>query len=434
LPKPELRKILLIAQRDYLAAIRTKAFLISLLVLPILFGGGFLITAVMNRKPDVKARRIAIVDQSGVAAAAVVEAVRTRNAHDLFDKTTGVQVMPRYEFETPTPDTIHPDAQRLQLSDRVRRKELFAFVEIQANSKSIAWYSNEGGLDVAQRWISGPLNDGLRRVRLARLGIDPSHFSEVLDTVPVESMRLVSLDEKTGKIQEAKKRSGAEGFWVPYAMVLLMLMIVLTTSGPMLTMIAEDKVQRVFEMLLASATPFELVAGKILAAIGRALTSSMLYVVAALFLLRVLALFGLAPLPLIPWFFVYVIAEITMLSAIATALGAACGSAQDAQSLALILMAPVLIPMFLMMPVLQQPNGPLATAASFFPLFTPFLMLLRQATPGGVAAWQPWVGLAGIAAATVVISWTASRIFRVAILLQGKAPNLPELLRWGIRG
>jgi ABC-2 type transport system permease protein len=137
LPKPELRKILLIAQRDYLAAIRTKAFLVSLLVLPILFGGGFLITAVVNRKPDVQARRIAIVDQTGVAAAAVVDAVRTQNAHDLFNKATGVQMMPRYEFETPAPDTAHPDAQRLRLSDRVRRKELFAFVEIQANSKAL---------------------------------------------------------------------------------------------------------------------------------------------------------------------------------------------------------------------------------------------------------------------------------------------------------
>jgi ABC-type uncharacterized transport system ATPase subunit len=53
LPKPELRKILLIAQRDYLAAIRTKAFLSGLLVVPILFGGGFLGTAVINRKPDI---------------------------------------------------------------------------------------------------------------------------------------------------------------------------------------------------------------------------------------------------------------------------------------------------------------------------------------------------------------------------------------------
>jgi hypothetical protein len=140
------------------------------------------------------------VDQSGVAAADVIDAVQTQNTHDLFNKASGVQIMPRYEFETLAPDTNHPDAQRLLLSDRVRRKELFAFVEIGENSKGIAWYSNEGGLDVAQRWISGPLNDGLRRVRLARLGIDPSHFSELLDAVPVESMRLVSLDEKTGKI------------------------------------------------------------------------------------------------------------------------------------------------------------------------------------------------------------------------------------------
>jgi ABC-2 type transport system permease protein len=434
MPKPELRKILLIAQRDYLAAIRTKAFLVSLLVLPILFGGGFFVTALNNRKPDVQLRRIAIVDQTGAAAASVVEAVRAQNVRDLFDKTTGVQVMPRYEFEVVAPDLSRPDAQRLLLSDRIRRKELFGFVEIEAASKGFDWYSNEGGLNVAQRWISGPLNDGLRRVRLARLGVDPSHFDEVLGAVPVENMRLVALDLKTGKIQPAEKRVGGEGFWVPYAMVLLMVMIVMTTSGPMLTMVAEDKMQRVFEMLLASATPFELVAGKILAAIGRALTSSALYVIGALFLLRVLAVFGLAPLTLIPWFFVYVVAEITMLSAIATALGAACGSPQDAQSLALVLLGPIFVPIFLMMPVLQQPNGAIAVAASFIPLFTPIVMLLRQATPGGIPGWQPWLGLLGIVVGTVVISWMASRIFRVVILMQGKAPSLGELVRWGLRG
>jgi ABC-2 type transport system permease protein len=83
LPQPDLRKILLIAQRDYLAAIRTKAFLVSLLVRPILFGGGFLAAALNNRKPDVQLRRIAIVDQTGTAAEPVVEAIRARNVRDL---------------------------------------------------------------------------------------------------------------------------------------------------------------------------------------------------------------------------------------------------------------------------------------------------------------------------------------------------------------
>jgi ABC-2 type transport system permease protein len=54
--------------------------------------------------------------------------------------------------------------------------------------------------------------------------------------------------------------------------------------------------------------------------------------------------------------------------------------------------------------------------------------------PNGVPAWQPWVGLLGVllfAAATV---WAASRIFRVAILMQGKPPRLAELVRWAMKG
>jgi len=94
----------------------------------------------------------------------------------------------------------------------------------------------------------------------------------------------------------------------------------------------------------------------------------------------------------------------------------------------------VMLPMFMLVTVMREPNGALATAASLFPPFTPILMLLRQAMPNGVPAWQPWVGLAGalvFAAATV---WAASRIFRVAILMHGKPPRLGEALRWALKG
>ena len=37
-----MRKILLMAKRDYIESIQTKAFLIGLVVAPLLFGGGFL--------------------------------------------------------------------------------------------------------------------------------------------------------------------------------------------------------------------------------------------------------------------------------------------------------------------------------------------------------------------------------------------------------
>jgi ABC-2 type transport system permease protein len=85
-------------------------------------------------------------------------------------------------------------------------------------------------------------------------------------------------------------------------------------------------------------------------------------------------------------------------------------------------------------PILQSPNGGMATAMSFFPPFTPLIMLLRQGMPGGVPAWQPWVGLVGTAVGVIAISWIAARIFRVAILFQGKPPDLGELAKWAIRG
>jgi ABC-2 type transport system permease protein len=89
----------------------------------------------------------------------------------------------------------------------------------------------------------------------------------------------------------------------------------------------------------------------------------------------------------------------------------------------------VLIPMFLLMPVMTTPNGGLATALSLFPPFTPVLMLLRQAMPVGVPGWQPWVGIAGVMLWTIAGTWIAARIFRVGILMQGQSPKVADLLR-----
>ena len=93
-----------------------------------------------------------------------------------------------------------------------------------------------------------------------------------------------------------------------------------------------------------------------------------------------------------------------------------------------------MIPLFLLAPMIQQPESPMSITMSLFPLFSPVLMLMRQALPGGVPWWQPWFGLTGTLAATAAICWRAARIFRIGILLQGKPPNMRELARWAVRG
>ena len=441
-------RILLIAKRDYLATIRTKAFIIGLMVAPLLFGGGFLGIALIESKPDIKERRIAIVDATGVVAPAVIQAAKDRNAKDLFDKTTHRQVEPRYVFETLPPDA-DPKTQRLALSERVRRQQLFAFVEIGPNvlraaaqssedpkaAGPVATYSNASGFDDASRWLSDSINEGIRRVRLAQIGVDPSRLPGALASVKVDRFSLVSRNPKTGEIREAgKKNEGAE-FGVPFGIMLLLGMIVMVGSSPMLSAVTEDKAQRLVEMLLGLATPFELMMGKVLGALGTSLTSSAFYIIGGTLALEGMGLAGIVPFAVFPWFYAYLIVDVTFLCSFAAALGAGCNSPQDAQQLAILLLAPVMIPYFLFAFIMQQPNGAISTALSLFPPFTPMLMLLRQSMPaGGVPAWQPWVGLAGVLAFTLVMVVAAARIFRIAILIQGKTPKVADLVRWAVRG
>ena len=213
-----------------------------------------------------------------------------------------------------------------------------------------------------------------------------------------------------------------------------MMMIVMIGAAPMLAAVAEDKMQRVFEMLLASATPFELIMGKVLASVGRSLTSSVFYVIGGVLALEGMALAGFIRFDLLPWFFVYLIAEVTMLSALGAALGAACSAPRDAQQLTPLLIMPVMLPVFLLAPLAQQPNGVFATVLSLIPPFTPLVMIMRQAMPGGVPAWQPWVGLIGVVACSLFVTWAGARVFRVGILMQGKPPRIGDILRWAVRG
>ncbi len=437
-----LRRIVLIAKRDFVASVFTKAFLIGLVLAPLLFGGSFAGIGLLRLAQGDKQQRIALIDHTGVLAQAIIQADDESNRDLPASKFARSLVGARYVFEVTPPDEVDPEGQRAGLSERVRNGGLAMFADIgrgvihpaAATNNKVTLYATGGGVDATGVGLTSAIDTALQRVRLQQFGMDAKTADETLAGVRVERLGLVARDATTGSIQQAKPRSAFEGFVVPFAMTFLMMMIVMGGSAPMLAAVAEDKMQRVFEMLLALATPFELMMGKVLAAVGRSLTSSVFYVVGALLGLQGAALLGLVPFHLLPWFFVYMIAEVTMLSALAASLGAACSTPRDAGNFAVILILPVMLPAFMALPLLQDPNGTLALALSFFPPFTPMVMLLRQSMPGGVPGWQPWVGLAGVILCALLVTWVAARIFRVGILMQGKPPRLADLARWAVRG
>jgi ABC-2 type transport system permease protein len=196
----------------------------------------------------------------------------------------------------------------------------------------------------------------------------------------------------------------------------------------------EEKSQRIAEVLLGSAKPSQFMAGKVIGGVAVSLTAAAVYVVIGVIAMRRAGLSDYVPYDVIPWFFAFLVLSITMLGSIMAALGSACNDAKEAKSATMPALMPLMIPMFTLMPIAMQPTGAFATTLSMIPIFTPMVMLMRLATPATIPAWQPWAGLAGVILLTVFAVWAGGRVFRVAILMQGRPFKLADIAHWAIRG
>ena len=123
-------KILRFVKREYLAAVKTKGFIIMLLLMPVLMGGSGIAMYLLRGQVDTTDKRVAIIDHSGIVTDYILKAVEERNAAAVFDKETGKKTQPAYIIEVIEPDKIDPQAQRLALSDRIREGDLHAFLEV----------------------------------------------------------------------------------------------------------------------------------------------------------------------------------------------------------------------------------------------------------------------------------------------------------------
>jgi ABC-2 type transport system permease protein len=141
-----------------------------------------------------------------------------------------------------------------------------------------------------------------------------------------------------------------------------------------------------------------------------------------------LANINLAP-GAIPAFAVFFVLGFLLYSALYAALGAMVNSEHEAQQWQFLVVMPIIIPVMPMTYVVRQPNAPLSVWMSLVPFFAPILMYIRVV----VETPPPWQ--IGVCIALLVLTvWGAvalcSRIYRVGILMYGKKPNLPEIVKW----
>jgi ABC-type Na+ efflux pump permease subunit len=451
-----MRKTLVIAAREYQAAVKTKAFLIGLLVLPIMMGGSILVQHLLRDKVDTTTKHFAVVDRTpGRSLAAVLElAARERNAKGVFDPQTGKQVKPEFLLENVAPSAAKPEAvarQRYELSERVRRKEIFGFVEIGADvltpapagtapggpapeAHALRYQSNSPTYDAFYRWAEQVVNETVRRRRGAQFKLTTEQLAGLLQPVPLQTKALSTRDPKTGAIVDGGDENPLASLLMPGGLMMLMFMMILLGSTPLMQSVVEEKMQRIAEVLLGSVRPFQLMLGKLIGMVGVSLTMAAVYLGAAYWAAWRYGLLEYLSAEVLAWFGLYLVLAVLMYGSLFIAVGAACTDMRETQAMVWPVMLLATWPLFIWFNVLREPNSAFSLGVSLVPFATPMLMVGRVAVPPGLPAWQPALGAALVLLTTLLCVYAAGRIFRAGILMQGKGARLGELLRWVIRG
>ncbi len=433
-------KVLSIATTEYLNAVRSKAFVIGVVLMPVLMAGGLIAHVIAEQSVDLRDRKFAVVDGTGRLYPALEEALAQRNAA-VFEKTEeggdGEQVGPRFlmeRYEHPAGDSRSPE---LVLSDRVRTDELFAFVVIGVDafeSESgandlVAYHSDSPTFDDLPDWIEDTVQEAVELERFERANVDLELVHELTRRVRFQDRDLIEVSA-TGEEVGGEEEDEFQNFVVPSLSMFLLFMLIMMSAPQALNVVLEEKMQKISEVLVSAVTPFQLMMGKVVGTVFVSMTLSALYLGAIWISTRYWGVDHFIPLSFYGWFVFFQLLAMFIYTAMFSAIGAACSEMRDAQSLMTPMMLLVVIPIFFWMVVLRSPDSPTAVAVSLFPPATPMLMMMRVAIPPGPPAWQLFLSIVLTLAFTVACVFASAKVFRIGLLATGQAPTLRKLVSW----
>jgi ABC-2 type transport system permease protein len=401
-----MHNVWLIAKREYLERIRTKGFIIATVLIPTLMGGGIAGMAVL-------------AGNSKTASHITIVTTATQPASDLKEELEhGKDSNMRVDVVPASPTALNT------LDKKIHDKQLDGYLVITQAGPGIAPtydFTPRSSADIAtSSAVTDALHTVLTREKLSEHGVSAA------DTDTLMKPPTVNIIDRDGHHGDSKK-----AFLVAYVLFFLMYMVVLLYGMNVARSIIEEKTSRVFEVLLATIKPDILLAGKILGVGAVGLTQVAVWMTAVvLFAARMGAVSGIhISLIQVIFFIIYFVLGYVLYSAVAAGLGAMTNSEQELQQLNMFLMIPLFFCMLMLPVLIANPSSTLARIVSQIPFCAPLLMNFRIS----LAMPQPWeialsIGLIVITIAAVL--WVSARIYRVGILMYGKKPNLPEIMRW----
>jgi ABC-2 type transport system permease protein len=416
----KMSKVISIARREYIARVRSKAFIITTMMVPAMMGIYAVVIPAMTRA-DVDELRITVVD----AGTGIGDALASR--------LSDTRSLP-FEMQ-PTETVVESEVEsvRQQFSDAVRNDELDGYIVLTPNPDTLArsqYYARETGnliivetlesaieTAILENWFAG---EQLQRIR-------------AVQRAGMETITVSSSGEERG------------GFLVAYASTMILGMLLYITvlmHGQQMAMaIVEEKNSRLVELVIGAVTATEYMVGKIVGVLGTGLTQlSIWMLMVAITILGILPglAMGAAVVELdlanvldfrtLAYFSVFFFFGYLMYATIFAAVGATCDNIQEMQQAMFPAIMPVVMAFMSTLYIMTNPNSFASQVLSLFPFFTPLTMFARV-NVSEPPLWEVWLGILLLAGTSAFTIWGAAKVFRATILFHGRRPSMGELVR-----
>ena len=435
-------KIGIIIQREYLTRVRNKTFLLSTFLLPlvmILFFAGSTYFAVQSSDTQ----KIAVANEDGFFRKYMI----SDSSRVVFDFAAGVDsnnyIKKGFDAVLYPPDDSEGKRYRL-----ISRKQ--------------------AGLGT-KSYVERQLNKAIEGRMLEARGIDRS----VIDSINRASEASAVLENRVSDQEgPAKQTNAAIAYGIGFGSGMLIYITMFIFGSMVMRGVAEEKVNRIAEVIVSSCKPFELMLGKIIGIAGVGLTQFLLWIVLLFALSQSLTLFIPAEVmeqagrmqagaggqeanaalkilqardtlvsnvnwPLvIGCFLFYFLGGYLFYASLFAAIGSVINEdPQEAQALMLPISMPIIFAIIILGSILDNPSSPLAVWASMIPFTSPIVMMARIAfgVPEAVPVWQLLLSMALLVLGFLFTVWFAGKVYRVGILLYGKKVTWKEMGRWAFR-
>jgi ABC-2 type transport system permease protein len=422
------RKVATIIRREYFIRVKTKAFWISTVLVPLMMlAFTVLPTLMMSRTGGSYA--VAVVTGDETLYGALERAVKERSA-TAGDKAAGAILVALSRVE-PAPDAA---AQRLMLKRKVVTKELSGVLVLPATVLA------DGKVEFMATNIAA-----VRLIGILERSVDAAvvHLRLTGAGVPAERIEALTAraDLKPVKIgedlSESRESAFEKSFVLSYILTLALYMTVMFYGYYVMRGVLEEKSSRIVEVVVANVRPMELMLGKIFGVGAVGLTQYAIWVLAAMNL-AVPGVMGLAAMEgssallspvLLVFFVVFFVLGYFQFASFFAAIGAAFNTEEEAQQMQTVASMTMALPLVMMFPVLSNPDSTLSTVLSLVPIFAPVLFFLRM-TVQMPPLWQIVLCLVLLIGSIFAIARVAASIYRVGILMYGKRPTVREIVGW----